>query len=167
MQATSSCPAWLFFATPLLAVGELITPGIRPYLISNASLVFGPDAVSKSNLLLFLIRALAVFDDYDVVSSKTVLTGPQSPLREAILVIRPKDAHRLQVRWNTSRNRRRHLPSRDSMTGRDSQFLVDGTKQILRLKDARCVADSSYIRNLHISRSPGAPRANFVNYLPP
>ena len=62
--------------TPLFVVGELITPGIRPYLISNASLVFGPDAVSKSNLVLSLIRAQAVFDEYDVVPSvhrKTVL----------------------------------------------------------------------------------------------
>jgi len=55
--------------TLLFVVGELITPGIRPYLVSNASLVFGPDAVSKSNLLLSLIRAQAVFDEYAVIPS--------------------------------------------------------------------------------------------------
>jgi hypothetical protein len=61
--------------TPLFVVGELITPGIQPYLISNASLVFGPDAMSKSNLVLSLIRAPAVFDEYVVpsVHGKTVL----------------------------------------------------------------------------------------------
>jgi hypothetical protein len=37
--------------------------------MSTVSLVFGPDAVSKSNLVPSLIRAQAVFDECDVVPS--------------------------------------------------------------------------------------------------